>query len=269
VIRFFRGLFDAMLTLIRWILELAPYGVFALALPLATRLGFAAAGAVAYYIAVAGGITLVFIAALYPIASLFGRVSPRRFAKASAPAQALAVSSRSSLASLPAMIDGGAKHLGFGPQITTFLLPLSASMFRAGSAIGIPVGVLFIARLYGVDLGAPELVTIALTSMLVTFSIPGVPGGSILIMMPVMLSVGVPAEGVALLLGVDTIPDMFRTTANVTGTMTAATIVGAREPAEAGVPAGPPPHAAVARPASSEQLQEHPAAGRGPAVHES
>jgi proton glutamate symport protein len=266
VIRFFRGLFDAMLTLIRWVLAFAPYGVFALALPLALRLGVAAAGAVAYYIAVAAGLLLIFTAALYPITVLIAGVAPRRFARALAPAQALAVSSRSSLAALPAMIDAGRKQLGFGPQITTFLLPLSASMFRSGSAIGIPVGVIFVARLYGVDLGTAELLTVALTSMLVTFSIPGVPGGSILIMMPVMLSVGVPVEGVALLLGVDTIPDMFRTTANVTGTMSAATIVHAREPAAGAAVAGAPGEEASA----DGRLAAHsaPAASRAARIDE-
>jgi proton glutamate symport protein len=225
VVRFFRGLFDAMLTLVRWILEFAPIGVFALALPLATRLGLAAAGAVLYYIVVVAAICLLFIGLLYPLASFLGGVSPRRFARGAAPAQSIAFSARSSLAALPAMIDGGARHLGFGAQTTGFFLPLSASMFRLGGAIGIPAGVLFVCRLYGIPLGPVELATIALTSVLLTFSIPGVPGGSILIMVPVLLAVGAPPEGIGILLGVDTIPDMFRTTTNVTGTMTAATVL--------------------------------------------
>lgn len=244
IVRFFRGLFDAMLTLVRWILEFAPVGVFALALPLATRLGLAAAGAVLYYIVTVVAICSMFIALMYPLASALGRVSPRRFARGAAPAQSIAFSARSSLASLPAMIDGGTKHLGFGSQITGFFLPLSASMFRLGGAIGIPAGVIFVCRLYGIPLGPGELATIALTSVLLTFSVPGVPGGSILIMVPVLLAVGAPAAGIGLLLGVDTIPDMFRTTTNVTGTMAAATVLSVEDriaPAEAaaaGAPAG-------------------------------
>jgi proton glutamate symport protein len=229
VLRFFRGLFDAMLTLVRWIMELAPVGVFALALPLASRLGLAAAGAVIYYIVVVVVICALAIALLYPLASGLGRVSPRRFTRGAAPAQSIAFSARSSLASLPAMIDGGARHLAFGPQVTGFFLPLSASTFRLGGAIGIPVGVLFVCRLYGIPLGAAELATIAVTSVLLTFSVPGVPGGSILIMVPVLLAVGAPPEGIGILLGVDTIPDMFRTTANVTGTMTVATVLSQDE----------------------------------------
>jgi Na+/H+-dicarboxylate symporter len=232
LVSFFRGLFDAMLTLIRWVLAFAPIGVFALALPLATRLGLAAAGAVLYFIAIVSGLCLLATLALYPIAATLGRAPLRRFARAAAPAQSIGFSARSSLAALPAMIETGREQLGFPPVITNFFLPLSASMFRYGSAIGISAGVLFLARLYGVELGAVQLVTIALTTVLLTFSVPGVPGGSILIMMPVLQAVGVPPEGVAILLGVDTIPDMFRTTANVSGTFTAATVLSAGEARE-------------------------------------
>jgi proton glutamate symport protein len=241
IVRFFRGLFDAMLTLVRWILEFAPWGVFALALPLATRLGLAAAGAVIYYIVVVAALITLAIVLLYPIAAFFGRVSPRRFAQGALPAQTIAFSARSSLAALPAMIDHGEKKLGFGPQITGFFLPLSASMFRLGGAIGIPAGVLFVCRLYGIPLGPAELATIAVTSVLLTFSVPGVPGGSILIMVPVLLAVGAPPEGIGILLGVDTIPDMFRTTANVTGTMTVATVLSRDDRAGEDSDISPPP----------------------------
>jgi Na+/H+-dicarboxylate symporter len=229
VVGFFRGLFDSMLVLIRWVLELAPIGVFALALPLASTLGLAAAGAVVYYVIIVVGMCCLFIALLYPIASIVGRVSVAQFARGVAPAQAVAISARSSLASLPAMIQGGEKQLGFPLEIRNFFLPLSASTFRVGGAIGIITGVLFVARLYGVDLAPVQLATVALTTVLITFSIPGVPAGSILVMAPVLISVGLPAEGIGILLGVDTIPDMFRTTTNVTGTMTAATILADRE----------------------------------------
>lgn len=229
VIRFFRGLFDAMLVLVRWVLELAPIGVFALALPLATRLGLAAAGAVLYYIVVVSVFCLLFMALLYPVAVVFGRVGLRRFARGTAPAQSIAFSARSSLASLPAMIDGGTRHLDFPEPVRNFFLPLAASTFRVGGAIGIPLGILFIARLYGITLGPAQLATVALSSVLITFSIPGVPAGSILIMAPILQSVGLPPEGIGILLGVDTIPDMFRTTANVTADMAGGAILTARE----------------------------------------
>ena len=225
VIRFARAIFNAMLTLVRWILDLAPIGVFALALPLATTLGVSALGAVAWYVGVVVGLTIVILLLLYPVAGLAGGVSPFRFARGAAPAQAVAFSGRSSLAALPAMMEGGERHLGFSPAIRDLFLPVSASTFRLGGTVGLPVGVLFLARLYGIDLSAAQLLTIGLTSVLLTFSIPGVPGGSILIMLPLLSAAGIPAQGLGILLGVDTIPDMFRTTANVTGTMVAATIL--------------------------------------------
>lgn len=215
---------------VRGILALAPYGVFALAVPLALRLGTTALGAVAVYVVVAAALNLVAIAAMYPLVALRG-VSFRRFARALAPAQGIAISARSSLAALPALIDG-ASSLGMNERVTGFFLPFSASLFRLGAAVALPVGVLFIASLYGVDLTTAQLVTVATTSVLLSFSVPGIPGGSILIMAPVLLAVGLPVEGIGILLGVDTIPDMFRTTANVTGTMTAAVVLeGQGQPA--------------------------------------
>jgi Na+/H+-dicarboxylate symporter len=115
------------------------------------------------------------------------------------------------------------------PAIGSFFIPLAASMFRAGAGIAQTVGVLFIAKLYGVDLGTAQLLTIAVTSVITSFSVPGVPGGSILVMVPVLMAAGIPIEGIGILLGVDTIPDMFRTTTNVTGHLAAATILARGE----------------------------------------
>lgn len=216
---------DAMLVLVRWILAAAPVGVFALAVPLATTLGLAAAGAVAYYVAAVSLMCIAYMGVLYLLGVVAGGMAPGRFAKGSAPAQAVAFSSRSSLASLPAMIEGAEDVLRVPSRITSFFLPLAASTFRTGGAIGIPVGVLLIARLYGIELEAAQLATVAVASVLTTFSVPGVPGGSIIVMVPVLLAVGLPPEGIGLLLGVDTIPDMFRTTTNVTGDMAAVTVL--------------------------------------------
>ena len=228
VVHFFQGLSAAMLVLVRWVLALAPIGVFALAVPLATRLGFDALGAVAYYIVLVVGMCIVCILAMYPIASALGGVSMRLFARAAGPAQAVAFSSRSSLAALPAMIEGAERILGLPRSITSFFLPLAASMFRVGGVIGQTVGVLFLAKLYGFELTTAQLLTVGVTALLTSFSVPGVPGGSILVMVPVLLAANLPVEGVGILLGVDTIPDMFRTTTNVTGHMATATILARR-----------------------------------------
>ena len=108
-------------------------------------------------------------------------------------------------------------------------------MFRVGATLGLTTGAVFIGRLYGVSISGTQLVTIVLTAVITSFSIPGIPGGSIIAMAPVLASAGLPLEGIGILLGVDTIPDMFRTAANVTGQLAAATIVARGAPAEPGV----------------------------------
>ena len=228
--RFFASVAQAALRLVRWVLTLAPLGVFALALPLAARLGVSAAGALAGYVAVTSILTIVFtVAMLYPLVATLGRVPMSTFARGCFPAQAVAMSARSSLGALPAMMEAARTRLGLPEQLSSFFLPLAASTFRLGGALGITCGVVFVARLYGVDLGPGQLATVVLTVVLTTFSIPGIPAGSIVAMVPAMLAAGVPAEGMGLLLAVDTIPDMFRTTSNVTGDMAAAAILGRGE----------------------------------------
>lgn len=234
VVRVVEGVMDASLALVRAILTLAPIGVFALAVPLAAKMGTGALGAILGYVVIVSGICVLFwFALLYPAAVVFGKVPFKEFARATLPAQTIAFSSRSSLAALPALLESVRETLRLPAAIGSFLIPLAATMFRAGAGIGQTVGVLFLARLYGVDLGAAQLLTIAVTSLVTSFSVPGVPGGSIIIMVPVLMSAGVPVEGIGILLGADTIPDMFRTTTNVTGHMTAAVILarGERAPA--------------------------------------
>lgn len=226
VVTLFRAVAESMLVVVRWLLAVAPIGVFALALPLVTRLGLSAVSALATYVALVSIAAAVFIAlVLYPSAALFGGVSLRRFARAAAPAQAVAFASRSSLAALPALIESGRTRLDLPDEITSFFLPLATALFRVGAVLGLTAGALFIARLYGVPITTAQLTTIVATAIATSFSIPGIPGGSIIAMVPVLASVGLPVAGIGILLGVDTIPDMFRTTANVTGQLAAATIV--------------------------------------------
>jgi proton glutamate symport protein len=227
VVRVFESIRDAAMILVRWILWTAPVGVFALALALVVRVGASAIGALVGYIVLVVTITVLFaVLVLYPLAAIFGRVPIVEFARAALPAQAVAFSSRSSLAALPAMIESARDRLRLPDEITSFFLPLAASIYRIGAAIGQTVGVVFIAQLYGVALGPAQLATVVLTSVATSFSVPGIPGGSIVIMAPVLMAAGLPVEGIGILLGADTIPDMFRTTINVTGHMAVATAVG-------------------------------------------
>lgn len=240
MVRFFRGVAEAALTLVRWVLAAAPLGVFALAVPLAAKLGLSAAGALLGYIVVTALVLVLFsVVVLYPLAAIAGRTSLADFARGTFPAQAVAFSARSSLAALPAMMESSRARLGLPEQITTFFLPLAATTFRIGGSLGITTGVVFIAHLYGVALGPAQMATIVLTVVLTTFSVPGIPAGSIIVMVPVLLAAGLPVEGMGILLGVDTIPDMFRTTANVTGDMVAATVLSRGESDDRGPRATP------------------------------
>jgi Na+/H+-dicarboxylate symporter len=156
-----------------------------------------------------------------------------RFFRAGLPAQAVAFSSSSSLASLPALIDS-AGRLDVPPSQAGFVLPLAVSSFKVANAVAWLTGTMFLARLYGVPLGVSEYLTVVASSIALSFATPGVPNGGFLLLAPVLASVSVPAAGVALLIAVDAIPDLFATVANVSGDFAAAAIVrrwAAREPA--------------------------------------
>jgi Na+/H+-dicarboxylate symporter len=225
VLRVADGVAAAMHRLVASVLELAPFGIFALAVPLAARLGLAAAGAVIEYIVVVVALTVAVGALLlYPVGIVWGGMSPPAFVRFCAPAQAVAFASRSSLAALPAMVES-ADRAALPPVISGFLLPLAASVFRLGAAVAQTVGVLFLAQLYGVALSPAQLASIVFTVVLTTFAVPGIPGGSIIAMVPVLATAGIPIDGIGILMAVDTVPDMFRTTENVTGSLALAAVL--------------------------------------------
>jgi proton glutamate symport protein len=219
------GVAGAMQRLVSAILALAPIGVFALAVPLASALGVSAAGAVIVYIVLVVFLTvLVAVVLLYPAAILMGPMSAREFIDFCAPAQTVAFASRTSLAALPVMVET-AERAKLPQVVSRVIVPLGASLFRIGAAVAQPVGVLFLARLYGVTLGPAELASIVFTVVLTSFAVPGIPFGSIIAMVPVLNAANVPVEGIGILLAVDTIPDMFRTTENVTGSLALAVLL--------------------------------------------
>ena len=144
-----------------------------------------AAGAVLVYIVLVVSLTLlVGLVVLYPVGIIIGKMPASAFASFCAPAQAVAFASRSSLAALPAMVES-AERAKLPPVISRFIMPLAASVFRVGGAVAMPVGVLFLARLYGATLSPSHLASIAFTVILTTFAVPGVPGGSIIAKVPV------------------------------------------------------------------------------------
>jgi proton glutamate symport protein len=225
VLRGVEGIAEAMQRLVGWILELAPVGVFALAVPLAARLGLAAAGAVIAYIVVVVLLTIVAAALLlYPLGIVASRMPASAFFAYCAPAQAIAFAARSSLAGLPVILES-AERAGLSRQASRVVLPLAVTLFHFGAAVAQTVGVVFLARLFGVTLTPPQLATIVLAVVLASFAVPGIPGGSIIAITPVLAAANLPIEGVGILLAVDTIPDMFRTTANITGALTLVAIL--------------------------------------------
>jgi Na+/H+-dicarboxylate symporter len=229
LVGFFRAVSEAMLVLIRWILNLAPIGVFALALSLAMHMGLAAAGAIVYYIIIHSGLCILLLIGVYPLAVFGGRLGLKEFSAASLPAQAVAFSSRSSLASLPPAVEEAEERLKLPAAINSFLLPLGFSTFRITAPVPMIVGAYFIAYFYGIPLGPIHLLTMTVTSVLASFTVPGVPGGGVIAALPVLMAVGLPAEGIGILLAVDTIPDIFRTTANVTANIGAAVVLARGE----------------------------------------
>ncbi|MEO8945517.1 MAG: dicarboxylate/amino acid:cation symporter [Gemmatimonadaceae bacterium] len=225
VMGFFRGVADVMLEVVRWILWIAPLGVFGLAYALGARTGLGSTQVVLALLVLVAGACLVYICALYALAVIVARVPLMHFARSIAPAQVVAFSSRSSLAALPAMIEAGKERLAMPASITGFVLPLAVSTFKLGATIAITTSTLFLARLYGVPITSAQIIAIAVSAVLLSFSIPGIPAGVLLIMVPVLTSVGIPAEGIGILLAIDVVPDMFRTLTNVTADMVAAAIV--------------------------------------------
>jgi Na+/H+-dicarboxylate symporter len=182
--------------------------------------------ALAWYVAVYAAASVAFtLVILYPCAVLAGRLPFGQFARAILPTQAVAFASRSSLAALPAAYESARDGLGLTEEIYGFFLPIAASVFRAGAPMAQVVGVVFLARLYGVPLSPAQLATILIASIVTSLTVPGVPGGSILVMATVLAAANIPVAGLALLLGADTLPDMFRTTANVTGWMSVAAML--------------------------------------------
>jgi proton glutamate symport protein len=225
VLGFFKALGDAILVLVRWIISLSPVGVFCLMLPMVSRTGLDAASALTYYIVAMAAANVILIVLLYPTVWIVARVSMARFARAALPAQAVAVSTRSSLASLPALIEGAETRLGLPESVTRVALPLAVSTFKIGSPVVWTVASIFLARLYGVDLTVADRLTIAATAALSSFSVPGVPHGWLLLLSPLIASLGIPVESIALLFAVDVIPDTFATTLNVTADMASVAIV--------------------------------------------
>ena len=228
LVGFFRSLGDAMLMLVRWVIAVAPIGVFALVLPLAAHAGASLVGAIGFYV-VAYSIASIFATLLlYPVV-LFGGVQLVRFARAALPPQIIAFSSSSSIAALPALVESAEEKLGIENRVAGFVLPLAVSTFKIAGPVSWTVGALFVSWFYGVPLHARELAMIALASVFLAFAVPGIPRGAFIMLAPLFTVIGLPLEGIGVLIAVDAIPDTFATVLNTTGNLAATVLVARRD----------------------------------------
>lgn len=233
LVGFFGALAEAMLVLVGWIVKLAPAGVFALVLPLAARSGAQLAGAIGFYILAYVSTNIGMALLLYPLVAIVARVPMTRFARAALPVQLIGLGTSSSIACLPALITSAEEGLRVPQRVSAFVLPLAVSTFKLAAPVAWTVGALFIGWFYGVPLGPRALATIAFAGVFLSFAAPGVPRGAFIMLAPLFVAIGLPVEGIGILLAVDVIPDLSSTILNVTGDLAAAVLIGrgaGREP---------------------------------------
>lgn len=214
---FFSAIADTMLVMIGWVLWLAPFGVFALAFAVGVHAGTSAIGALLHYIVIVSCAGLAAWALAYPIAHFAGGVPIGRFVRAVLPAQAVALSTQSSLASLPSMLKG-AEAVGVPAAVAGVSLPIAVAIFRVTSpAMNLAVA-LYVAHWFGIELGPAEIATGAVVAAITTIGSVSLPGqvSFLTSVTPIAVAMGVPIEPLALLVAVEMLPDLVRTVGNVT-----------------------------------------------------
>jgi Na+/H+-dicarboxylate symporter len=228
VVDLFDGLNDIILKMVDYVIRFAPYGVIALMAGIIVDFGgdisiFSALGVYALSIVVA---LLIIMFIIYPLfIHLFTKTSVKKFLNAMYPVQLFAFTTSSSSATLPLTMNVVEKQLGVSQETASFILPLGATVNMDGTSCYQTIAVLFIAQVLGIDLSVGQLLVLIGMSILSSIGTPGIPGGSFVILTIVLSSVGVPAEGMALILGIDRPLDMLRTSVNVTGDAVIATII--------------------------------------------
>ncbi len=229
---FFDGINDIILQIVDLIMLAAPYGVFALIGGLVVDFGgsaelFKALGV--YSLTVIVGL-LMMILLVYPLfLKVFTKVKYTDFFKGIAPAQMLAFSTSSSAATLPVTMERCEDHLGISKEVSSFVLPLGATINMDGTSLYQAVAAVFIAQAFGYDLDLSQQLTIVLTATLASIGAAAVPGAGMVMLVIVLSSIGIDPEGIALIFAVDRILDMLRTVVNVTGDATVATVVASSE----------------------------------------
>ncbi|WP_140908441.1 dicarboxylate/amino acid:cation symporter [Cognatiluteimonas lumbrici] len=227
LVDFFQAIADAMIVIVRWVLWAAPFGVFALILAVCARAGIGMISALGVYIGLEVLLYLLATVLMLPVALVWGGEPLRRFALALLPPQAVAASTQSSLASLPAMLQSSERNLGYPREVSSLVLPMAVSLFRITSPIQYMATACFIAWAFGIELTPAQLATGAGLAVLISMGSVGLPGqvSFMATNLPVTAAMGLPVGPLGLLLAVDTIPDVFATVGNVSGDMAANSVV--------------------------------------------
>ena len=234
VVGFFKAISDAMIVIVHWVLWAAPVGIFALVLALTARAGLGMLQALGIYILLECALYVLAVLLLIVVAVTIGKRRFRHFMAGLVPVQAVAASTQSSLATLPAMLDSAERRLGFPQRVSGLVLPMAVSLFRITSPIQYLATASFIAWAMGIDLTVAQLTTGVALSVLVSMGSVGLPGQAIFIAtnLPVTQAMGLPIAPLPVLMAVDAIPDVLATVGNVTGDMTANALVASRERGE-------------------------------------
>ncbi|MPY21648.1 dicarboxylate/amino acid:cation symporter [Shewanella psychropiezotolerans] len=228
----FNDLNEVIMRVVTLIMQLAPYGVFALMAKLALTLGLETFGSVVKYFFVVLGVLLLHGFVVYPtLLKVFSGLNPITFIRKMRDVQLFAFSTASSNATLPVTIETAEHRLGVDNKVASFTLPLGATINMDGTAIMQGVATVFIAQVYGVDLSITDYAMVVITATLASIGTAGVPGVGLIMLAMVLNQVGLPVEGIALIIGVDRLLDMVRTAVNVTGD-TVATVVIAKSEGE-------------------------------------
>ncbi len=227
VVGFFQAVGDAMIVVVRWVLWVAPIGVFALVLSVSARAGLGTVSALGIYVLLEIALYLVVTVLLLPVAILWGGEKLRRFMSALVPVQAVAASTQSSLATLPAMLESAEDNLGYPRQVAALVLPMAVSLFRITSPVQYVVSAAFIAWALGIELSPAHLAAGTALAVVMSLSAVGLPGQVTFLAtnLPVTQAMGLPVAPLGLMLAVDTIPDVFATVGNVSADLTATSIV--------------------------------------------
>lgn len=225
-LRFFRAMDAAFVTIIRWVMILAPIGVFALMARVIAELGVGYVVTLAKYCAtVMAGLTVHFLVLAFLVCRFAAGVPPMRFLRGMVPAFELSFSTSSSAATLPISIQCVSERVGADRGIAGFVLPIGATINMDGTALYVSIASLFVAQVYGIDLSLAQQFMVFLTAVLVSIGTAGIPGASIGLITIVLTSVGLPPEGIGIVIGVDRLLDMSRTVVNVTGDAVGALII--------------------------------------------